>query len=245
MALLELTDVGKRFGGLPAVDKVSFTVEEGEILALVGPNGAGKSTLLKAVAGLQQADSGRIEFDGHNVTRQESHQNRWAGIALVMQTPRVFHDMTVDDNVIVGSMFGSERRTAEHQARSQASEALEFVGLLDRADEPVEHLNLHQQRLVELARALAGKPRLLLLDEVMAGLNDSELSHSVDMVRRARDEFGLTVIWVEHVMKAVMSLAERVLVLNFGRLIADGVPQDVMRQPDVVAAYLGDRAEVT
>ncbi len=242
MALLELTDVVKRFGGLPAVDHVGFSVDQGEIVALVGPNGAGKSTLLKAVAGIQPADSGRIVFDGVTISGHGPHQNRWAGIALVLQTPRVFHEMSVLDNVIVGSMFGRSERVDQATAVTEAAEALEFVGLAALADEPVERLNLHEQRFIELARALAGRPRLLLLDEVMAGLNDTELESSISMVRRARQEYGVTVVWVEHVMRAVMDLAERILVLDFGRLIADGEPQTVMRNPDVVTAYLGTAA---
>jgi ABC-type branched-subunit amino acid transport system ATPase component len=240
VALLEVVDVEKHFGGLPAVGGVSFTVDEGEIIALVGPNGAGKSTLLKAIGGMQTATSGTVRFGGVDVTKYPPHRARHAGIAMVLQTPRPFETMTVRENAILGAMFGGGA-VSERQAVRAADEMLDFVGLLDRRDEEVGALNLHEQRFLEIARQLASHPRLVLLDEVMAGLNDSELEESVEMVRRARAELGLTVIWVEHVMKAVMSLAERILVLNFGELIADGLPHEVMRLPDVVTAYLGDR----
>jgi ABC-type branched-subunit amino acid transport system ATPase component len=159
---------------------------------------------------------------------------------MVLQTPRPFTEMTVRENATLGAMFGA-RQLREREATRKADELLDFVGLLDRAGEPVAALNLHDQRFLEIARQLAGEPRVILLDEVMAGLNDTELESSIDMVRRVRAERGVTVLWVEHVMKAVMSLAERVLVLNFGQLIADGIPTDVMQQDDVVAAYLGER----
>ena len=240
MDFLEVVDVEKHFGGLPAVGGVSFTVDEGEIVALVGPNGAGKSTLLKAIGGLQTATSGIVRFNGVDITASKPHQARHAGIAMVLQTPRPFATMTVRDNAVLGAMFG-DGRTSERDAARAADEMLEFVGLADRRDEAVGSLNLHEQRFLEIARQLAARPKLVLLDEVMAGLNDSELAASVEMVRRARAEFGVTVIWVEHVMKAVMSLAERILVLNFGQLIADGLPHEVMRLPDVITAYLGDR----
>jgi ABC-type branched-subunit amino acid transport system ATPase component len=240
VTLLEVVDLEKHFGGLPAVGGVSFTVDEGEIVALVGPNGAGKSTLLKAIGGMQTASAGTVHFDGVDITKYRPHQARHAGIAMVLQTPRPFVTMTVGENVILGAMFGGNPMS-ERDAAAAADEMLEFVELGDRRDEQVGALNLHEQRFLEIARQLAARPRLVLLDEVMAGLNDSELAASVEMVRRARAEFGVTVIWVEHVMKAVMSLAERILVLNFGELIADGEPHEVMRLPDVVTAYLGDR----
>jgi branched-chain amino acid transport system ATP-binding protein len=240
VAILELTDVEKRFGGLPAVAGVTFAVDEGEIVALVGPNGAGKTTLLKAIGGMQPPTRGRIVLDGADITRFRPHRARHAGVAMVLQTPRGFETMTVRENVTLGALFGGPRVRQDEAIRT-AAEMLEFVGLADRRDEPVGSLNLHEQRLLEVARQLAGQPRLVLLDEVMAGLNDTELGTSINMVRRARAELGVTVIWVEHVMKAVMSLAERILVLNFGQLIADGPPADVMRLPDVVTAYLGER----
>ena len=239
MSLLELNGVEKRFRGLPAVSDVSFSVDEGEILALVGPNGAGKSTLLKAVCGMHTPTAGTILFNGQNIAGFKPHRARRAGVAIVLQTPRPFETMTVRENAAVGALFGGNR-LPETEAMRRADAMLEFVELSDRRDEPVSSLGLHEQRFLEIARQLAGEPQLILLDEVMAGLNDTELEQSVQMVRRTRSEFGVTVIWVEHVMKAVMSLAERILVLNFGKLIADGDPQEVMRQPDVVTAYLGE-----
>jgi branched-chain amino acid transport system permease protein len=243
VALLELDAVEKQFGGLPAVDGVSLDVDEGEIVALVGPNGAGKTTLLRLVSGLTAPSKGTIRFLGADVAGRRPHEVRRLGIAMVQQTPRTFPSMTTLENVALGAMFGSVGgRRSQPEAIDAGAEALEFVGLSDRADRDVATLNLHQQRFLELARALAGRPRLLLLDEVMAGLNDAELQASIDIVRAARERFGVTVVWVEHVMKAVMSLAERIAVLHFGRLLADGLPDVVMRDRSVAVAYLGSTA---
>jgi ABC-type branched-subunit amino acid transport system ATPase component len=184
--------------------------------------------------------SGSIVFDGREIRGTKPHRSRHAGIAMVLQTPRPFDTMTVLENAMIGAMFGAAR-TSEREATRTAREMLEFVGLEGRAEDNVGALNLHQQRFLEIARQLASRPRLILLDEVMAGLNDTEIESSITMVRRVRAEWGVTVIWVEHVMKAVMSLAERILVLNFGELIADGDPTTVMTDPAVVKAYLGDR----
>lgn len=241
--LLGLHDLHVHFGGVPAVDGVSLDVGEGEILAIVGPNGAGKSTLLKLIAGMVKPASGTITFNKIDITAMAAHDVRRSGIAMVLQTPKVFPSLTVAENVVVGAMFGSKaERPSEGEAYAEAEEMLHFVGLSGRLDRPIDELNLHEQRHVDLARALAGRPRLLLLDEVMAGLNDTETRSSVAMVREARDRFGVTVIWVEHVMHAVMSLAERIAVLHLGRLLADGEPETVMRDPAVVQAYLGGSA---
>jgi ABC-type branched-subunit amino acid transport system ATPase component len=231
--------VEKRFGGLPAVDGVTFGVDEGEILAVVGPNGAGKSTLLKTIGGLERPSAGTVTLAGERVDGLRPHRVRHKGVAMVMQTPLTFGSMTVRENVVLGAMFGGAGLVAEQEAVRRAEEALAFVGLEGRADQPVGSLNLHQQRFLEMAKALAGRPRLLLIDEVMAGLNDAELAASLQIVRTARDTLGTTIIWVEHVMKAVMSLAERVIVLNFGKLLTDGEPEAVMRHPEVIDAYLG------
>lgn len=241
MPLLEVDAVEKHFGGLPAVDGVTFGVDDGEILAVVGPNGAGKSTLLKTIGGLERTSAGRVRLAGERIDGLAPHQIRRRGVAMVMQTPQTFGSMTTLENVVLGAMFGDPSGLVpEVEATDRAVESLSFVGLEERADQPVGTLNLHEQRFLEMARALAGRPRLLLLDEVMAGLNDAELAASVEIVRTARDEYGTTIIWVEHVMKAVMSLAERVVVLNFGTMLTEGEPEAVMRHPDVIDAYLGE-----
>lgn len=243
MTLLELDDVHKNFGGLPAVDGVTLEVDDGEILAIVGPNGAGKSTLLKSIIGLLKPTSGTITFENIDITKMPTHRIRQSGVAMVLQTPRVFPSLTVEENVVVGAMFGNRaERLSESDAYDEAAAMLDFVGLQDKRKFAIGQLNLHEQRYVDLARALAGRPRLLLLDEVMAGLNDTETQSSITMVRATRDRLGVTVIWVEHVMKAVMSLAERVAVLDFGRILADGEPETVMRDPAVIKAYLGGEA---
>jgi ABC-type branched-subunit amino acid transport system ATPase component len=242
--LLEVDAVTKRFGGLPAVDDVTFGIDDGEIVAVVGPNGAGKSTLLKVIVGLERATSGTIRLRGESVGGRTAHRLRRSGIAIAMQRPLPFGSMTVLENVVLGAMFGGgQGYVRQREARQSAIEALEFVGLAERADRPVTSLNLHQLRFLELAKALAGQPQVLLLDEVMAGLNERELAASVEIVRHVRDKLGTAILWVEHVMSAVIQLAERAIVLNFGKVLAEGPPEVIMRDPKVVEAYLG-RAHV-
>jgi ABC-type branched-subunit amino acid transport system ATPase component len=219
---------------------VTFGIDDGDIVAVVGPNGAGKSTLLKLIVGVERPTSGSVRLDGARVDGLTAHQVRQRGVALAMQRPLPFGSMTVLENAVVGAMFGGSNGTVgEREARQRAVEALAFVGLAERAAQPVSSLNLHQQRFLEMAKALAGRPRMLLLDEVMAGLNESELAASIEIVRSVRDELGTTIVWVEHVMSAVIQLAERAIVLNFGKLLAAGEPEVVMRDPEVVDAYLG------
>jgi branched-chain amino acid transport system permease protein len=183
-------------------------------------------------------------LDGRRIDGLAAHRVRRRGIALAMQRPLPFGSMTVLENALLGAMFGVEHGVlSEREARRRAIEALAFVGLEERARQPVSRLNLHQQRFLEMAKALAGRPKVLLLDEVMAGLNEAELARSVAIVRGVRDTFGTTILWVEHVMSAVIQLAERAIVLNFGRVLAEGEPEVVMRDPQVVDAYLG-RARV-
>lgn len=240
MPLLELDGVEKRFGGLPAVDGVTAGADDGEILAIVGPNGAGKSTLLKLIVGLEEPTAGSVRLAGEDITGLASHAVRKRGIAMVQQTPRAFPTMTVLENATIGAMFGGQTgHRDETKAVSMGAEMLSLVGLGDRRQDHVGNLNLHEQRFLELARALSGEPRLLLLDEVMAGLNESELQASIEMVRTIRQELGVTVVWVEHVMAAVMQLAERVVVLNFGRKLTEGPAEVVMRDEAVIEAYLG------
>ena len=192
------------------------------------------------IVGLDRPTHGSVRLNGERIDGLGAHRVRRKGIALAMQRPLPFGSMTVLENAVLGAMFGAGHGiVGEREARRRAAEALSFVGLGDRADQPVSSLNLHQQRFLEMAKALAGEPRLLLLDEVMAGLNESELAVSVEIVRNVRDRLGTTILWVEHVMSAVMQLAERAIVLNFGKLLAEGPPEVVMRDPRVVDAYLG------
>ena len=222
---------------------MTFGIDDGDIVAVVGPNGAGKSTLLKLIVGLERPTRGSVRLSGTRIDGLPAHQVRQKGIAMAMQRPLPFGSMTVLENAVLSAMFGADRMLPEREARKRAAESLAFVGLASRAEQPVSSLNLHQQRFLEMAKALAGRPKVLLLDEVMAGLNEAELAASVEIVRNARDELGTTILWVEHVMSAVIQLAERVVVLNFGKVLAEGVPETVMRDPQVVDAYLG-RARV-
>jgi branched-chain amino acid transport system permease protein len=223
---------------------VTFGIDDGEIVAVVGPNGAGKSTLLKVVVGLEPPTAGSVRLRGASVHGLPAHKVRRSGVAIAMQRPLPFGSMTVLENAVLGAMFGVGHGVlGEREARKRAMESLTFVGLGERSDQPVSSLNLHELRFLEMAKALAGKPDVLLLDEVMAGLNEAELAVSVEIVRSIRDQLGTAILWVEHVMSAVIQLAERAIVLNFGRVLAEGVPEVVMRDPQVVDAYLG-RARV-
>jgi len=239
-AILEGERLTKYFGGLPALKDVSFSVERGEILGLIGPNGAGKSTLLNLINGIFGPNEGRVLFKGRDLVRLMPHEIAQRGIARVLQTPRSFASMSVRENVAIGSAFGGrDRRDRGSADRDGIEYFLDLAGLLEKKDLPVDGLTLQEKRMLELARALAMKPELLLLDEAMSGLNPSEMERAMKLIRRIRDELGLTIIWVEHVMKAIMGVAERVLVLNFGQLIAVGTPPEVARDQEVIDAYLG------
>jgi len=240
VSLLQVRGLVKRFGGLPAVDHLDLDVEAGEILAVIGPNGAGKSTLLHLLAGLIAPGSvERMALDGAELTGRSPHRIRRMGVATVRQDPQPFGSLDVVDNVLIAAMFAGTTRRTERDARRLAGEQLERVDLPSTAGWPVDRLTLHERRRLELARALASRPRLLLLDEVMAGSSTVELDTLVTTVQRIRDELDVTVIWVEHVMRAVTQLADRVLVMDAGRQLAQGRPGLVMRDASVVAAYLG------
>lgn len=240
MSLLEVRGVGKRFGGVVALDGVDMEVYEGEILGLVGPNGSGKSTLINVLSGFYNADSGNFKIGGEAAELLPAHQIAALGVARTYQIPRPFDTMTPRENIAVSYMFGQHKHTLA-EARDAAQEWLEFTGLDDVADVPVTDLTLHQLKFLELARALATQPSVLLLDEVLAGLNPSEIDQSVEMIRRIHSR-GITLIVVEHVVRAVMALSDRIVVLNQGKVIAHGDPKEVMSDPEVVAAYLGDRS---
>lgn len=236
-ALLTLRGVGKSFSGLRAVDGVDLDVNRGEILCLVGPNGSGKSTLINLVTGHYRRDQGQIVFGGHEMSGLDAHSIRRAGIARTFQIPRPFAHLTVLQNAALPAQF-SKDRLSRAAAECEARHWLAFTGLAAKADSLPGDLNLHQLKFLELARALVSRPALLLLDEVLSGLTPSEIDSAIRTVQAIRDQ-GTTIVLVEHVMRAVMELADRIVVLNQGRVIAEGGPQDVMRRPEVVTAYLG------
>jgi branched-chain amino acid transport system ATP-binding protein len=236
-ALLEVSGVSKRFGGLVAVSEVSFSIAEGEIVGLIGPNGAGKTTLFNVVNGVYKADQGTITFAGKDITRSSPDKIVHLGLARTHQIVKPLNDLTVLDNVTVGACFGREYldRAA---ARKVASEVLQQVGLGDRAGMIARSLTIAGKKRLEVARALAARPRLLLLDEVLAGLNPTEVATMIELVRKIRDS-GISVLMIEHLMQAIMSLSNRIVVLNLGRKLAEGQPDEVVHNTDVVEAYLG------
>jgi ABC-type branched-subunit amino acid transport system ATPase component len=235
--MLECKDISKNFGGLKAVSNLSMAVDQGEIVGLVGPNGSGKSTLINLITGIHLPNGGRMSYLGEDITYASPHSIINLGIAHTHQIPRPFGTMTVRENVAIGCMFGRDK-FKYGQANEAAQEWLEFTDLAPYAEVRVGNLNLHQRKFLELARALASRPRLLMLDEVLAGLNPAEIDASIEMIRKIHNS-GVTIIIVEHIMKAVISLSNRIIVLDQGSIIANGQPQEVMRDAAVVKAYLG------
>jgi branched-chain amino acid transport system permease protein len=239
-ALLECVGVEKRFGGLQALAGVSLTIGRGEIVGLVGPNGSGKSTLINVLSGVYAPSAGEVRMAERRIERLPPHSRSHLGIARTHQIPKPFESMTVRDNVAVACMFGRVAQSVA-QARESSEEYLEVVGLTARADALPREINLHQRQLLELARALATQPTLLLLDEVLAGLNPAELDEATAVLRRIHGR-GTTIVMVEHLMRVVTGLAERIVVLDRGHKLADGPQHEVMNDPEVQRAYLGREA---
>ena len=241
MSILELRGVTKRFGGLVAINDVSLSLAEGEILGLIGPNGAGKTTLINVITGAESPTSGDVTFQGQRIDHLPAHRRGRMGLARTFQIVKPFRNMSVRENVAVGAMFGAggNKRSAADAFR-RADEVLEFVGFSERGDLRAGEITLADQKRLELAKALAMDPKLLMLDEVMAGLNPSETMEAMELIRTI-SRSGVTLIVIEHIMKAVMGISSRVLVLHLGRILAEGTPEEIVRDQQVITAYLGER----
>jgi len=241
MPILEGKGVTKYFGGLAAVSDVDFIVEEGEALGLIGPNGAGKTTLFNLISAALVPKPGTIRFKGENITGLKPYKICRMGVARTFQSVKIFANMPVLDNVVLGSYFGTSTNMSSADAVREAAEILEFVGLSEVKATPAKDLTLANQKRLEVARALATNPELLLLDEIMAGLNPTEVGQAMELVNRIREK-GITIIMIEHVMKAIMNVCERIIVLHHGQKIAEGTPQEIATSKKVIEVYLGEKA---
>jgi len=240
--MLDGEGVTKYFGGLAAVSNVDFHIDQGEVVGLIGPNGSGKTTLFNLISASLVPKPGIITFKGENITGKKPYQICRMGIARTFQTVKVFANMPALQNVLIGSFFGTSARVSPAEAAREGTEALEFVGLSEVAATPAKDLTLANQKRLEVARALATKPELLLLDELMAGLNATEVSEAMELVKMIRDK-GITVVMIEHVMKAIMGVCDRIMVLHHGEKIAEGTPQEIANSEKVVEVYLGEQTD--
>lgn len=241
MRILQARRVTKLFGGLAAVSLVDFDLYEGEILGLIGPNGSGKTTMVNVITGTLPYSDGDVLFRGESICGLAAHEIGRLGLSRTFQVVKPFRNLTVAQNVMVGALFGARGGAKElASARRQAEEILEFVGLAHRAQAPAEGLNVPERKRMELARALAMRPTVLFLDEVMAGLNSVEIDEAVQLIKRIRDR-GITLMVIEHVMKAIRNVSDRIMVFHHGEKLTEGSPDEVLNNPAVISAYLGRR----
>jgi branched-chain amino acid transport system ATP-binding protein len=240
MRMLEGERITKRFGGLTALNNVDFDVDKGAIAGLIGPNGAGKTTLFNVISGALPSTSGVIEFEGRKITGLKPHRICKLGIARTFQTPKPFPNMTVLENVLAAALFGCTKDKGFFDVKQELNQILKKFELAEKCAIPACSLAAFQQRLLEVVRALSTKPKLLLLDEVMAGLNPTETRQMLEIIRELRDNDGVTIFMIEHNMRAVMEAADRIMVLHHGVKIAEGTPQEVAKNAEVIEAYLGE-----
>ncbi|RLM53819.1 ABC transporter ATP-binding protein [Halobellus sp. Atlit-31R] len=239
--MLKAANIRKKFGGLVAIDGVDLEIGRGEIVALIGPNGAGKTTLFNTITGvLDPEEDTEITFNGDDIVALETHEIARSGLLRTFQIVRVFGEMTVFENAVAGALFGTDESISQEEAEDRAREALAFVGLEEKAEMEAANLPIAQQKQLELARTVASDPDLVLLDEIASGLTPGEISELSNTIRRLRDERGISVFWIEHIMDAIMGTADRIIVLKSGRKIAEGTPEEIQNDATVADAYLGE-----